>query len=489
MKTLIIGRLLSFFVPFIFIINYILNIYYSNLNSVCDVGWFTYLMTNSTSFPMENPLKGVLDKTYLSTHFSLFYYPLSFFYQIVKDFISPPIYFAIFIASSYSIISLSIFLSGEELLKNKAIKWYILLILISILTPFNGVGLGLIGFPHIEIAIPAFILFLFTLYFKGYKYSSYLVFLFLLTIREDAGFHLFGLLSILLIIFYFIKKIPKDLIIIAILSFMYSIITIVIQKYFFIGDNALERIYLGSPHFSLINYDFLDNRLEFFIENREYIYIPMLLLMIFSIWSKNIFLVVPIISTLPWLILSFIAISTMPNSFANYYAFPFIIPLSWSLVSFLILHKMKPNNKLSHYKIFVTTITITISSIFLFSGNSGNWDNSPWKNFNFSYINKIEPTNNIIKLIDNNKNLFGNILYDEAISALSIRNLQKDEYGYINDFFPPQIKNANTLIFYKNSTKLFEIIKEKPNIKYIYELDDINIIIASEYNLSTIVSF
>ena len=485
MKILIIGRLLTFFIPFIFILNYVLNIYYSNLNSVCDVGWFTYLITNSTSLPIENPIKGVFDKTYLSTHFSLFYYPLSLLYQIVKDFVSPPLYFSMFIASSYSIISLSILLAGEELLKNKSILWYILLIIISILTPFNGVGLGLIGFPHIEIAIPAFILLFFTLYFKGYKYSSYFTFLFLLTIREDAGFHIFSILSILLIIFYFIKRIPKDLIIIASISLIYSIIVIMIQKHFFIGDNALERIYLGSPHFAHINYDFLLNRVEFFIHNREYIYVPMLLLIPLSIWSRNIFLIIPIISTFPWVILSFIAINSMPNSFSNYYAFPFIVPLSWSMISFLILHKID-QNRISYYKTFITTLIITLSSILLFSGNNGNVDDSPWKNFDFQYIKTIKSTDKIIKTIDNNKILFGNILYDEAISALSIKSLKKEEYGYLNDFSPESIKNANTLIFYKKSKKLFKIIEKKPTIKYIYKFKDNDIIIASEHNLSSI---
>jgi hypothetical protein len=292
----------------------------------------------------------------------------------------------------YSIISLSIFLAGEEFIKDRDRLWLLALSALAILAPFNGVGLGLIGFPHIEIAIPALILLFFTLYFRGYRYSSYFAFISLLLIREDAGFHLFSILSLVLILYFFITKsireLPKDLIIILILSLVASISMIFIQKSFFAGDNALERIYLGTPHFAHLSYDFIYERLKSFIYNREYIYIPMLLMIPLSIWSRNPFLPLPLISTLPWFILSIIAINPMPHSFTNYYAFPFIIPSTWAIISFLIMRKALPKLRVPLYKIATTALLTTGLSIFLFNGN-GHCDNRPWSHFNFKYLSKL----------------------------------------------------------------------------------------------------
>jgi hypothetical protein len=477
-------RFIIYLIPSILVVNYILNICYIKGSVVCDTGWFTYLITNSTSIGILNPIKDVFDPSYLSTHISLFYFPLSLLYQPLSSFISPTLYFAIFIASFYSLISISIFIAGEKILDIK--KRYILLFLIfiSILTPFNGVGLGLIGFPHIEIAIPALILLFLTLYFSGYRYFSYFIFIFLMMIREDAGFHLFSILSLVLIIIYFLKRsIPKDLMTINILALFVSISMIIIQKKYFGGDNALERIYLGVPHFAHLNYNFIIDRLDFILQYRQYIYIPMVALIPLAIWSKNIFLILPIISTAPWFILSIIAINPMPHSLANYYAFPFIVPLSWTLISFLILYKTT-NRKVKSYKIIISTLIITLLSILLFKGE-GNVDNRPWNRFNLKYIDSISPIETAISNIYKYRDNFGNMIFDEAISSLYIKNLQKAQYGYINHFDNWQLDGLNTVIFYKSSKKIYNMIeKDLPQIKNFYQIKDTDIIVSSEFNLS-----
>jgi hypothetical protein len=455
--------------------------------SVLDVGWFTYLMTNSMTIEILNPLEDVLAVSYLSTHISILYYPLSLIYQYISSYISPPLYFGIVMGLFYSIISLSIFLAGEEFIKDRDRLWLLALSALAVLAPFNGVGLGLIGFPHIEIAIPALILLFFTLYFRGYRYSSYFAFISLLLIREDAGFHLFSILSLVLILYFFItksiKELPKDLIIILILSLLASISMILIQKSFFAGDNALERIYLGTPHFAHLSYDFIYDRLEYFIYNREYIYIPMLLMIPLSIWSKNPFLPLPLISTLPWFILSIIAINPMPHSFTNYYAFPFIIPSTWAIISFLIMRKALPKSRVPLYKIATITLLTIGLSISLFNGDK-HYDSRPWSSFNLKYMTKLSQVDIAVRAIENNKKLFGNIMFDETMSSFHIKNLKRLEYCYLNTFVYWQEDIVNTLIFNKSSIKIFNILANKPKIRNIYIVKGTDIIIASEYNLS-----
>ena len=486
MKHKYIGAILVFLIPFILVTNYILNEYYLDGSCVCDTGWFTYLLTNSTTINILNPLQGILTESYLSTHISLFYFPLSIIYKPLSSLMSPPVYFAIFIAFLYSIISITIFLAGDKILDIKDKYTLIFLIFISILTPFNGVGLGLIGFPHIEIAIPALILLFLTLYFSGYRYISYFVFIFLMTIREDAGFHLFSILSLVLITIFFIKRsLPKDLLFINIIALVASIFMIIIQKKYFGGDNALERIYLGIPHFAHLNYNFIVDRLDFIMEHRKYIYIPMLSLIPIAIWSRNIFLILPIISTLPWFILSIIAINPMPHSLTNYYAFPFILPLSWTLIGFLIFSKIT-NKQIKSYKIVISTLIITLLSTILFDGEK-NLDGKPWDSCNFKYMNRLSSVDSAIKDIYKYRDIFGNIIFDESISALYIKNLKEAQYGYINTFQDWQLEQANSAIFYKDSKKMYSVIEKKlPLIKNFYQIRDTDIIVATEFNLSNL---
>ncbi len=477
--------LFSFIIPTFLLSNYILNHYYNSESFVLDTGWFTYLLSESTSLPIANPLVGVLDYTYFTTHLSLFYYPFSLLYTLLEGFLTPIHYFSLFIGSLYGLIALAIFLAGEKFVSKKSTLF--LLFLIAIITPFNGVALGTIGFPHIEIAIPALLLLFVAFYFRGNKYWSYFVVLIILTIREDAGFHLFGLLSIILIAYYLVVKklasIPKDLIYIALFALFGSILLIAIQKNFFIGDNALERIYLGTPHFAHLSIDFIKDRVEFFLYNRSYLYVPAILLIPLAIWNKNIFLLVPLLSTLPWLLLSFIAITAMPHTFSNYYAFPFIVLVAWPLLAFLINSTIIDSTSPKLFKI-ITTISLTTGlSIYLFIGTIGHVDNRPWRGFGLGYIQKIENVDRTIDIISHNKELFGNIIYDEAMSSFMIKTLTKDEYGYLNRFSKLQIQKANSIIFFENSLeKIRPILKEK-KFHYFYKFNNTDIIIATEVAL------
>jgi len=61
------------------------------------------------------------------------------------------------------------------------------------LLAYNGVFLASIGFPHFEIGIPALLMAFFAARISGHKAVAWLFLCFGLFLREDAGFHYFGL--------------------------------------------------------------------------------------------------------------------------------------------------------------------------------------------------------------------------------------------------------------------------------------------------------
>ncbi|MEA3490270.1 MAG: hypothetical protein U9R27_00015 [Campylobacterota bacterium] len=476
--------ILSFLVPTTLFTNYVMNQYYGVGSGVCDVGWFTFLMTQTDSWPLLNPLAGLLDESYFSTHLSLFYYPLSFLYSFVEDFVSPPLYYSLFIGSMYGLISLAVFVAGLRLLPNSTFLSLLLLCVIAILTSMNGAALGLIGFPHIEIAIPALMLLFISLYFSGYVKSSYIVFLMLLTIREDAGFHLFGLLSIVLLSMYVMtrdkKSLPKELIAVALVGLIYSFSVIYLQKTFYPGDNALERIYLGKPHFAHLTADFISGRIQFILTDRAYLYIPLFFTILMAFVSRNIFLLSSFIATLPWLFLSLIAISSMPGHLSNYYAFPFITALSWPMFAYLIAHRVNPQSMVSYKKIIVSVALITGSSIILFPGNRQNFDTKPWEKFDFAYLSTMSSSDQFVSALSKHKSDFGDILFDEPLAALMVETLTKDEYGYINDFFDYQIEEADTVIFNMSSLEALRGILDQRQLHVVYRVRGTDIVIATD---------
>ncbi len=488
--------ILSYLVPTILSTSYVLNQIYVTGSSLPDVGWFTYMMTESCSWPLLNPQAleyTPLGSTYFQTHFSLFFYILSFIYNYFLFFIPEPVYFSIFIGSMYGVISLSVFISGFKILSKRKLLYMMILLLISILTSFNGAALALIGFPHIEIAIPALILLFFALYFTDNKVLSYFIFILLLTIREDAGFHIFALLGTILFIHYLqernLKKLDHRLIILAILGLIYGVFAVYIQKTYFPGSNALERVYLGNPHFVHLTYDFIIEKIKFLFENREYLYLPILFTILMSIYSKNMFLLSSFIAIIPWIILSFVAVSSMPSSFSNYYAFPFIITLAWPIFAFIIAKKLNFLQRNNFIHLGLSIFLITGVSILLFPNNKRNVDSKPWTHFYFNSYSSIYSAENFITKFNFIKDDFGNILVDEPMAVLLVHSITKNEYRYLNNFSDNLKKEADTVIFYKTnktlgspSKTIMNKIISNNNLKNICLVNNTNIVIATRKN-------
>lgn len=486
--------LISFFVPAFFVTNYGLNNFYTYGSGLADSGWFAYLTTHAQSWPLPNP--PVFDNTsygptFFRTHFSLFFYLFSFIHQTFLPFVSGPVYFTVFIGSMYGVVSAALFLAGYTLLSRHNILHLSLLSIISIITSMNGASLATIGFPHIEIAIPALILLFIALYFSGRKKLSYIAFVLLLTIREDAGFHIFALLAIIILFNYMversIKTIDKNLIIFAILAFIYSLTAVYIQKtYFAGGDNALERIYLGNPHFAHLTYSFFQERVSYLLANREYLWVPMIFTVILSRYTKNIFMLSSLIAIFPWIILSFVAINEMPHSFSNYYIFPFVVMLSWPLFAFLIAKKYQ-GLKIKFTSVVISILLITLLSIVLFPSNKGNVDPEPWKSFLFSNYRSISNSEKFISYIESNRSGFGNILFDEPCAALFVKTLKLEEYGFMNNFTEEARKRSDTVIFYNNKKTLLQspvkTMKDtiiNNGLKNVYSVKSTNIVLATK---------
>lgn len=466
-------------------INYVMNHVLMIGSGMLDVGWFIHLITSSDNFPAQNPNVGALGATYFSVHISPFFYLTTLIYSIVQDTISQQLFFAIFMGFGYSLMALSAYLAGKQ--RAKLVSEKIFLSFLSVIIALNGVFLGSIGFPHFEIIIPSLILLSITLYSCGKMLSAIVTTTLLLFIREDAGLHaalFFTAFSALYFLQY--RKLHYRLLILSAIGIIYSFSVIAIQKVFFEGDNAFERIYSGTPPYSHLTWDFLTERIDFFISNRAYIWAPWVVAIVSSIKLRNYMPLTGLIFAVPWTILSISAVAPMTNSFSNYYAFPLAISCVWPIFCLFIIENLSDSYK-KHGKTDIgIAASAPILSILLFSG-SYHLDETPWREMDFNYMEIASNTQNTLESICHHKDDLGITLVDEPVSALIPSCLSPDEWGFLNHFHEGLKTGADTIIFYDSqepingsSIAVFLDISKKSGIEKLYNISGTKILIGSK---------
>jgi len=474
--------------------NYIMNHLFVDGSGMADVGWFVYLFTNADDFPISNPEMAGFGDTYFSVHISPFFYVTTLVYQAVDGWFSHHSFFALLMGLSYSLLALSLFLAMQHRINTKAEA--LLCSVLSCLIAFNGPFLGSMGFPHFEVIIPSLILLVLVLYARGNNFSAILAFVFMLTVREDAGFHaalLFFILTVLL--FFKDKEVKFGLVAFSVTAFFYSFLIILLQKMFFdvevmpgnsYASNAFERVYSGDPFYAHLSFEFIKDRATFFIYNRAYLWVPIVVSLLAAIKMRNIAMVAGTLFVIPWALLSLTAVSGMPNNMANYYAFPFVIVCVWP-VFIMLIEELFASKKLDYKKSDVLlAVSVPIFSIVLFNG-ANHVDGKPWKSVGFEYTNVVEETLLAVESICENKGTMGSILIDESVSALMPHCLSENEWGYLNQFYEEVKVNAETVIFYDSdkaingsSVNQFLDIAEQAGIDKFYQVPGTKIVVGSE---------
>jgi len=359
------------------------NHYYIAGAPVWDTGWFAHLISNP-SYNLSNP-KVILESSYYDTHFS----PILSIYAFISPFkfLKESTQFAIFIAickvSCFPLIYFSI--KRNFKLKNKyksLIGLYIFSFLFTVLSEPDR----LVKFPHFEVAIPCLIAC--SLFFLVRKLYFFLILSLIIAVgfREDAGFHI-GLIYIL-IYFYCLYQERLNLykktkykgykyisIIISSLCFLYSILTILIQKIYFINDNAFSRIYSGESFYSHLSIEFIISRFNQLFISQSYkgfwLITPIIIYILFYIFTKNILFLIGFISCLPWFCINLIAVSQIAGSFEAHYGFPFLTGI---LSPFVLINSDIDNHHIdskNQYLIFSLFFSSTLILI-----------------LNFNYINR-----------------------------------------------------------------------------------------------------
>ena len=339
-----------------------------------DSGWFAALIHHS-DLGLSNPLalgEYFYGKSYLTVHTSFFLIPFGLLSWLLP--LGLPEYYALFQASVYASLTWILGFCGAESVRlasrdgERGGPWFtavalVVALVLTALFSVNGIVLAAAAFPHFEMLIPGLAILVLVLLSRvlrqegvglgggegsrvggGTVAALLAAWVFLVLVREDAGFHLAAVLllaGLLCAASGLGWRKWRWLGGLAVASVAASVLLLVCQKVFFGGDSALQRVYLGDPLYAHLSADLLAERWQHLLHDRVYIWLPWVLAASAAMVLRNPWMFVGVLAYIPWFLFNFFSVSEAPGHFHSYYAFPFFVAQAWPLVCAVLCPSLK----------------------------------------------------------------------------------------------------------------------------------------------------
>ena len=503
-----------FILPQMVIANSLLHHFYVHGAPLYDAGWFAYWTTHALTLDVTS-IPSIEDVPMLGRHVFLFFFPLSYIYQIFSSFLSEQVYFSIVQGAWAGMISLAIFLIGYGAMN----CW--LLAVISVATGLNPFVFTSTSFPHVEMAMPAFIALFIGCWMRLREHPrlwwlSFLPLVGLLSVREDAGLHGFGLFILLTAYFYWRARERWDIWrffgLVSLFCIGYSVVAFLVRQSYSPGDDTIVWKFVGSQPYAHLTFDLIWERLVFIASNREYVYIPLLALALLAVLQRSLLPVIAVVSVLPWMLWHLIAKDQFAGTFFPYTMAPVMVVMFWPLVSALLREMtQEPDAARKHsdrqgestppkFWSKITTqfdrrhilisallqLVLCVSLTATLTGNENVHEPVVRDGFSFSYMDKIAPVDHATDIVHRLivDNAMGEFIMDSAMASLILtdvrpHNVLSHEYvkfqyfdaaesvitfslevqryfNYVNDRFVYHYPQANVYIVSKNAIAALE---------------------------------
>lgn len=274
--------------------------------------------------------------SFFATHFTPNFVVIGLIRRLLP--VTDPQFFAVFTGFCHALPGLAVFwllYSGFRLRTALGIS---VATVLAIAFSFNGLALAIALYPHFEMLIVGAALLFFVALSQRRWVLAGCFFLVCLMTREDAGFHLFAVLFLLIALNRW-RGIPwqqqRRQIGFAIAALAYSIAVLGLQHALFDAQSSFARIYLGDPAFGKLTLAVIAGRLLGYVEFRTYLVLPAILALLWAVHSRNPHIVLGYAAFLPWGILHLLADSDIAGTLSSYYAYPFMIASFWPLIGVL----------------------------------------------------------------------------------------------------------------------------------------------------------
>lgn len=325
------GALVVGAVPFAAFASLVLYHFYIKGAFFWDSGLLAYLLSAADPSLPTPPVFG--GGSFFATHFT----PVFIVLSLVRRLLPVPDvqFFAGFTGACHALPGLAAFWLLYAGFRLRTAIGIAVAALVSLAFCFNGLALAIARYPHFEMLIVgAALLFFVALALRRPAIASFFFSICLMT-REDAGFHLFGLLFLLIALNWLRGMAWREQrpgLVFAGLALTYSLAVLALQHTVLGGQSSFARIYLGEPAFANLSLGGVGERLLGYLYYRAYLVLPALLALVWAVRARNPYIVLGYVAFLPWGLLQLIADSPLAGTLSGYYAYPFMIAAFWPLL-------------------------------------------------------------------------------------------------------------------------------------------------------------
>jgi hypothetical protein len=329
------AALLAAAVPCAAFTTLVLYHFYTRGSFVWDSGLLAYLISSADPRLLTPALAG--GGSFFAVHFTPIFVLISLLRRLLP--IADAQFFAGFVGLCHALPAVAVFWVLYSRFRLRTAFGLAAATLVSIAFCFNGLALAVARYPHFEMLIVGTALLFFVALMQRRSLFAVLFFTACLLTREDAGFHLFGLLFLLIGLNRFRGTAWRDQrreIAFAALALGYSLAVTLLQHGLFGGQSSFVRIYLGEPAFGNISFAVIGERLLGYVQYRTYLVLPALVALVWAVRARNPYILLGYAAFLPWGVLHLLADAALAGTLSGYYAYPFLIAACWPLLGVLL---------------------------------------------------------------------------------------------------------------------------------------------------------
>lgn len=454
---------LSFFIPALLAFNYIMGHFFVSGTYFKSSGLMAYLFAQGKEIPVGMPPINMGVKSFFSFHVSPVFLITSFVYSVLNGIglvKYNPVYFSLLYGLWFGIIGIISFFC---LLQKNSPKWSLAVIalIISVLTAFNGAAQEGFTVPNYEIIIPTALFLGVYLLLKGSFFCAGFILLFGVLVREDVGILYFLILLPFALLMKYEDKDKKHNKLIMKTSFLSlccliaSIVLFSYQKISFPGSGSFVNDFLGWPVYNYLTGQFISERLSYIFSERVYIWLPILLTFIISVWKKDLFLSVGVLALLPYLVLCLLSPNPEIGMLSGFYVVPFILIVLWPFTSSFAHSTISGERSTSFQRVVIPSV-IALSSFFMFP-NSGHVMQYKPGLYGFGWYGKVKPSmEGLNSFLRKNEGKI-TLIADEAVSSLLNDRIDSEQWMFgkfwelqAEEFPYDSLGKYNTVIYSDN---------------------------------------
>jgi hypothetical protein len=311
---------------------------------------------------------------------------------------------------------------------------------------FNGLALAIARYPHFEILIVGTSILFFVALIRRQVVVAGVCFAICLATREDAGFHLFAVLFLLLLLnrrHGVSWQAQRPEIAFALIALLYSITVLGLETTVITGQLSFARIYLGDPPFGTLNFVVVIERLLGWFLYRTYIVLPAIIAVLWALRARNPYIVLGYIAFLPWGLLHLTAQSDIAGTLSGYYAYPFMIASFWPLAGAVLGWRFEDARKSTALAVLAFSAMIACSSAALSCQYNPGHLELPSSLLSPPSLARQEMTDRAIELLVRLKPELGVVRVDGSVLALAA-----DSYAYSETVLGARTGRPDTVIYF-----------------------------------------